>query len=183
VFELGKEHLDGVEIWGVLGQEEELGAHSPDGGADRLASMRSEIVHDDDVVWSQGWGEDLFDIEQEALAIDWPFDQPGRHYPIVSQGGDEGQGFPAAVRNLGRQALAARGPAAQGCHVGLGPSLVDEDQARGIDPVLIGPPLGPTSRRSRSWRSASFFVTELLGVDEGAPWAWGIGSRYPEVAK
>jgi hypothetical protein len=103
VFELGKEHLDGIEIWGVLGQEEEPGADGPDGGADRLASMGSEIVHDDDIVWSKGWGEDLFDIEQEALAIDRPLDQPRRHHAIVSQGGDEGQGLPAAVRNLGRQ--------------------------------------------------------------------------------
>src|SRR6516164_10012902 len=112
VLELGKEHLDGIEVWGVLGQEEEPGANGPDGGADRLAAMRSKIVHDNDVAWLEGWGEDLFDIEQEGLAIDRPLDQPWRHDPIVSQGGDEGQGLPAAVWNPGQQAPAARRPAA-----------------------------------------------------------------------
>jgi len=41
--ELGEEHLDGIEVWGVLGQEEEPGANGPDGGADRPAVMRSQI--------------------------------------------------------------------------------------------------------------------------------------------
>src|SRR5215472_4358828 len=112
VLELGEEHLDGIEVWGVLGQEEEPGAHGADGGADCLAAVRSKIVHDDDVAWHAGWGEDLFDIEKEALAINRSFDQPGRHDPVVSQSGDEGQGLPAAMRNLGQQAPAAGCPAA-----------------------------------------------------------------------
>jgi hypothetical protein len=59
------------------GQEEEPGANGPDGGADGLGAVRSQIVHDDDVAWLEGWDGDLFDIEQEALAIDRPLDQPG----------------------------------------------------------------------------------------------------------
>src|SRR3974377_690683 len=62
VLEVGEEHLDGIEVWGVLRQEEEPGADGPDGGADRLAAMRSQIVHDDDVSWLGGWGGDVFAI-------------------------------------------------------------------------------------------------------------------------
>ena len=43
VLELGEDHLDGIEVWGVLGQEEEPGARGADGGADRLSSVRSQI--------------------------------------------------------------------------------------------------------------------------------------------
>ena len=42
---------------------------------------------------------------------------------------------------LAGQALAARRPAAQRRHVGLGPGLVDEDQAGGIDAALVRRPL------------------------------------------
>ena len=105
--------------------------------------MRSKIVHDDDVTWPEGWDEDLCDIEQEALAIDRPLDEPWRHHAIVSQSGDEGEGLPAALRDFGQQTLAARCPAAQRGHIGLGPGLIDEDQAGRIDPLLIGPPLDP----------------------------------------
>jgi hypothetical protein len=70
VLEHGEEHLYGVEVWGVLGREEEPGADGSDSSADRLCPVRSQIVYDDDVVSREGWGEDLFHVEQEALAID-----------------------------------------------------------------------------------------------------------------
>ena len=48
----------------------------------------------------------------------------------------------SAMGCLGNQPLAPRGAAAVGArHVGLGPGLVDEDQAGRIDPTLILPPL------------------------------------------
>ena len=46
-----------------------------------------------------------------------------------------------AVRDLGCEPAAARRPAPQGGHVGLGPGLVDEDQAFRIDLALILLPL------------------------------------------
>ena len=46
------------------------------------------------------------------------------------------------IRDLGAEPLAAWCPAAQRRHVGLGPCLIDEDQAGGINPVLIATPLG-----------------------------------------
>ena len=51
-----------------------------------------------------------------------------------------------AVRHLGGQALAARRPAPERSHVGLGPGLVDEDEAGGIDEPLPRRPLGPLPR-------------------------------------
>ena len=45
--------------------------------------------------------------------------------------------------------LSAGRPPAKRRHVGLGPGFVDEDQARGIDAVLIGHPLQAATRYIR----------------------------------
>jgi hypothetical protein len=56
----------------------------------------------------------------------------------MPQGGKEGHGRPTTMRHLGRQALALRAPTTQRRHVGLGPGLVDEDEAGRIDAILVG---------------------------------------------
>jgi hypothetical protein len=58
------------------------------------------------------------------------------------QGRQEGQGAPAAVRHLGDQPGAASAAPVTPGHIGLGPGLVDKDQARGIKPVLVSLPSG-----------------------------------------
>ena len=60
---------------------------------------------------------------------------------IVPQGGQEGHGLPAAVRDLADQAAALRCPTAQRRHVGARPGLVDEDQAGRINAILVLDPL------------------------------------------
>ncbi len=79
--------------------------------------------------------ENFLDVEAEAFAIDRAIDEPWGFDPVVAQGGEEGRRVPAAMRHLGGEPPAQRRPSAQRRHVGLGPSLVDEDQARRIDPV------------------------------------------------
>lgn len=141
MFELCEEHLDRVEVRRVLGQEEELGSGHPECLTDGAAPVGPEIVHDDDVAWSQGRDEDLVDVLAEGLAIDRALDEPRRLDAIMAKGGQEGHGRPATMRHLGRQALTVRAPAAQRRHIGLGPGLVDEDEAGGIDAILVGLPL------------------------------------------
>jgi hypothetical protein len=53
--------------------------------------------------------------------------------------------MPAAVRHLGFEALTARRPSPQRCHIGFGPGLIDEHQAGGINPILILGPLRPSA--------------------------------------
>ena len=69
--------------------------------ADDLALVTAEIVHDDDVAGAQRRQEHPFDIGGEAFAIDRAVDEPGGFDAVVAQGGQEGHGLPAAVRNLG----------------------------------------------------------------------------------
>jgi hypothetical protein len=141
VFELGEEHLDRIEVGRVLGQEEELGTSGPERLTDGAAAMGSEIIHNDDVAWSQRRDEDLVDVLAEGLAIDRAIDEPRRLDAIMPQGSEEGHGRPAPMGHLRREALTAWAPATQRRHIGLGPGLVDEDEASGIDPILVGLPL------------------------------------------
>ena len=105
--------------------------------------MAAEIVDDDDVAGSERRHQHLFDIGQEAFAVDRSVDHARRFDAIVAQGGQEGQCPPATVRDLGDQPLAAPRAAVGSRHVGLGPGLVDEDQARWIKPSLVFFPLAP----------------------------------------
>jgi len=79
-----------------------------------------------------------------------PIDDAGSIEPIGAQGGQERQRAPAAVRDFRDQSLAARRAPVGACHVGLGPGLVDEDEARGIKPALILLPLCPPPRDVRA---------------------------------
>ena len=141
VLELGKSLFDGIEVGAVGRQEEEPGA----GGADRLAHglafVAAEIVEDDDVTGWEGRNQELLDLGQELLAVDWAPEETRCIDPVMTQGGEEGERAPTAMRRLADQPVAARTPAAQGGHVGLGPGLVDKNQTPGIDARLAGLPL------------------------------------------
>ena len=143
MFELGEELLDRVQIGRVFRQVEEPGAGGTDGAAHGAGLVRAKIVHDDDVAVPQGRDQNLLDVEKEGFAVDRPLEEPRSGNAIVAQSGHEGHGLPAAVRHLGVEALAARCPAPQRCHIGLGPGLVDEHQPSWIDPILILGPLRP----------------------------------------
>ena len=54
-----------------------------------------------------------------------------------------------AVRDLGDQALTTRAASMCAGHIGLGPSLVDEDQAAGINLGLMELPAFPLSGHVR----------------------------------
>lgn len=108
--------------------------------------MRAEIVHDDDIAGLEGGDENFIDIEPEAFAVNRPVDEPRRVDTVMAQCRQEGHGLPVAVRHVGLKPLAAWRPSPERRHVGLGPSLIDEDHAGGVDPVLIRRPLGSPAR-------------------------------------
>ena len=112
----------------------------PDGAPCAAPLVAAQIIENNDVAWGQGRREHLLDIGCEQLAIDWTVDHPGRLDAVVPQGGDEGQRLPVAVRHTRIKTLPAQAPAAQWCHVGLDPGLIDDDQAPGVNLVLMGLP-------------------------------------------
>jgi hypothetical protein len=104
--------------------------------------VAAEIVHNHDVTGTERREQHLLDVDAEAVAVDWALKKSWRFDAIMSQGGQERHGFPAAVWNLGGKPLAARRPSPQCCHIGPGPRLVDEDQTLRFDPILIFNPPG-----------------------------------------
>jgi hypothetical protein len=106
--------------------------------------VRAEIIHDNDIARPQRRQQELLDIGPEALAVDRAVDDAGRRDAIVAQRGEEGHGAPVAVRHLGMQRRTAAMPAVGARHVGLGPGLVDEDEAGRVDASLVAlPPMAP----------------------------------------
>lgn len=144
--ELCEDLLDRIEIWTVGRQEEEPGSGGSDRLAHGLALVAAEIVDDDNVSGFECRHQELFDISPEAFAVDRPVDDAGRLDPIEAQGSQERQRTPVALRDLGQELTPARRPAAQTCHVGLGPSLVEEDQPRRVKLLLMRLPTQPPAR-------------------------------------
>ena len=98
--------------------------------------MAPEIVHDDDVAWSEAWDEQLFDIGAEALAINRPIEYARRGQSVATQRAEERHGAPVAMRREAAQASAPGRPSTQRNHVGLDPCLIDKDQASRIEAGL-----------------------------------------------
>lgn len=143
VLDLCEGLLDGIQVRGVGRQEPEAGAGRPYGGADSLGFMASEIVHDDDVARPQGFDQELFDIGQEAGAVDRAVEDAGCGDAIAAQCRQESHGAPVPVRREAGQTLALRSPAPQRRHVCFDPGLVDEDETLRIEPRLQRFPAPP----------------------------------------
>jgi hypothetical protein len=105
-----------------------------------LPFVRSQIVEHDDVVALEGRDQELFDIGEKELAVDGTVEHAGRVDAVVAQRSQECCGLPVAMRHLGDEPASARRPAVKARHVGLGPGLVDEDETRRIDALLMASP-------------------------------------------
>ena len=69
------------------------------------------FIHDDDVAGRERRRQELFDIGQEACAVDRPIEDEGRIDPIATERGQEGQRSPTALRCHGHELAPARRPA------------------------------------------------------------------------
>lgn len=151
---LGEALFDRIEIGGVGRQEDHVCTDFADCGARGAALVAAEIIENDHITGRECRGEDLFDIGGEGLAVDRTVEDARRIEPVGAQGRDEGERPPMTMRCAALQALATRSPPAQWCHVGLYPSLVDEDQPSGVNPPLMPPPARPPCRYLRTLRLA-----------------------------
>lgn len=116
--------------------------------------MRAEIVHDDDISRRERRRQNLFDISEEAFAVDRPVEHARRGDLVAAQGCEKGRGLPMPVWSLGEERETALRPAMGARHIGFRPSFVDEDEAlrvklrldlfparamaRDVGPILFG---------------------------------------------
>lgn len=109
-----------------------------------MTFVGAKIVENDDVAGLERWQQNLFDIGAETLAIDWSIKDTWSGNPVMAEGCEKGECVPMAMRDLGNEPSApGTSPMLPG-HVCLGPSLVDEHEARDIEPALVLlPPVTP----------------------------------------
>ena len=146
MFDFGEGLLDRIEIGRVRRQEPEPCACGFDDPAKGGRFVATEIVHDDDVASLQGRHELLLDIGAEALAVDRPIEDARRGEAVAAQRAQKGQSAPMTMWSKAAQPFALWSPAAHRRHVGLDPSLIDEDELGGIEAILPGPPSRPPAR-------------------------------------
>ena len=157
--------VDGVQVGRVRRQEEQMRARVADELAGGLAFVAAEIVGNHDVTGREGRDEALVDPSGEAVAADWPVEHEGGHDAVMTQPGQERQGLPVTVRDMGRQARAAQAPATGPRHVGLDPPSagqlipqincfsrldIQKYQTLGIKSMLVLLPALPEPRHLRA---------------------------------
>ncbi len=138
--ELGEHHLDRVQVGAVGRQEQEVCAGSADGAANIDALVATKVVEDHDIAGPERWCEELLNPGEEDRAVDRAIDNAGCLDAVRAQGCEEGQRLAVSVWYSRDEALAPRGTAVGAGHVGLGPGLIDEHQARRVDAALIAAP-------------------------------------------
>ena len=111
-----------------------------DGIAGWLALVTAKVVEDDDLALCQGGRQHLLDVEGEEFAVDGTVDDPRGADPVVAQRRDEGHGLPMTEGHRRFETLPTRPPATQRRHVGFDLGLIDEDEARRVNPALMGLP-------------------------------------------
>lgn len=136
--------FDGVQVWAVWGQVEELGANGTDGLPDGWPLVAAEVIHHDDISSAESGHEDAFDVDLECIPIHRAVDDPRRIDAIVAQGGDKSAGVPMSERGRPRQTFSFGRPSPQGRHVRLRPRLVDENEPGRVDLALVPLPSHPT---------------------------------------
>ena len=110
-------------------------ARGPD-GVEGLAPGRTfvtrQVVHDDDVAGPERRHEDLFEVREEARAIDRPIEHCGRGQTRDPERGEERGGVPTAVGGVGDHALAALPTGRAPDKVRPDPTVIEKHQAVGI---------------------------------------------------
>src|SRR6516164_2846832 len=90
--------------------------------------------------------QNLLDISQECWPVHGALYNHRRRHPIMTQAGNECDGFPFSLRNLTDQPLAARAAAPDTDHIRGDRRLVDKHQPRRIKVPLLPNPTSPRSR-------------------------------------
>lgn len=103
--------------------------------------VSGQVVHDNGVARPQRWGEQLFDIGQEGLAIHRAVQNKRRDQAVGAQSRGECCRLPVSMWNGRTTSLAAWRAPVKPRHFGVGAGLVDEDEALGVKIDLRFEPL------------------------------------------
>ena len=142
-FEFGKDLFDGIKVGTVGGQVKQPRA----GRLNRLAHpgyfMTGQIVQDDRVARTERGGEHLFDIGDEARAIERAVEDGRGGQLVGAEGRNEGGRLPVAVGDLRHEAGATATPPIAAGHLRLERGLIEEDEAGAVELRRLSAPVLP----------------------------------------
>jgi hypothetical protein len=139
-FDFAPHFLDGIQIRGVGGKEQDLGPRLLDQPAGSCVLMGREVVHDHDVARPQSGAQDLADVGLENFRVRGALDGHAGSGAVQTDRTDHGGGVPVAVGSAGVDTLSARSATAQTGQVGFGARFVQEDQPGRVEAGLPPPP-------------------------------------------
>ena len=149
-FQLGKDLLNGVEIWAVGWQWLEGCTTGFNGFAHPRDRMGGQVVPDDDVARHQGGAEKFLHIGQEQR----PIHGPGGHHrcdqPGLAHRQHQGGGLPMTLGHRAQDALTAWSPAPLPDHRRVQPGFIHEHQARRFPERLQRLPARPFQAHVRA---------------------------------
>ena len=126
--ELGKGHLNRVEIWTVWRKEQEPGAALLQDRLSFAALVAGEVIENDNIARLQCGSELGLDIGVEDHPVHGFVDNPRRGHAITSQAGDEGLSSPMTKGRFGMQPSPSACTPAQPCHLGGRACFIEKDQ-------------------------------------------------------
>lgn len=140
-FEFRERELDRVEVRTVRRQKSELCTRGLNRRANGRLFVRRQIIEDHHVAATQGRREDLFDIRQEARAIDRVIEDRGCRQAVDAERRDHGVHLPLAARRVIAEPRAAGTPTVAAQQVGRDPAFIEKHVLRGVvDRLPVAPP-------------------------------------------
>ena len=140
--EFGKYPLDGVEVWGIGGEETQFCTTSLDGCASLGVLVDAVVVADHNIARAQGWREHLFDPGSESISVHRPFYQHWGLDPVAAQARDECVVAPVAMRDRADTGRATGCPPEAAGHLCVKTTFVNKDKLFGVQRRHPFAPLG-----------------------------------------
>ena len=124
--------LNRIQVGAVLREKTARRADDLDGGAHRRTPMHRQIIQHDGVAGAQRRCEHVFDVGEEAHAIDRTVEDGGGREAGHAQGGESGRRVPAAVGGVVDHALAPLPTPVAANQVGPHATFIQKHEPRGI---------------------------------------------------
>ena len=173
-FQFCKDLFDGIAVWAVGGQVEQMRTSRLDRVAHPSHFMARQIVHDDIVARVEGGGEDLFARGHDARAIDRAVEDGGGGELVCPQGGNDRGCLPVAVGDFRHEAGPTSTPAIPARPLRLESGLVQEDEPLPVPVPGLRPPVPPSRYAVRPGLCGGvqdfFLLSDRDGARPARPW-------------
>ena len=145
-FQLRKRVLDRIQIGTVFREKPERRADVFNRAADCRTLVTRQIVHDEDVAGRERRDQDLFDVREEAHAVDRAVKNGRGGEPGHAERREKRRGVPASIRRMVGNAGAVQPAAIPPHEVGAHATFIEKHETRGIEPGGRGVPRDPRER-------------------------------------